>query len=178
MYDFEDVLIFVKDLFFCNDYNNFFVFDYWLKNWREIEKFLKEFDYKGLKEYFICFYESYLCYWDLMDLLMFICKYCGRYGFIKYYYFGLSEKIWIWFFDVNMCRKMFVYWMNRDYWISGIGLNLELKEVWGGSCFSELFWFWDLILKWMLLCRCKCCGIVMGEKEIRVFFERDGMYIL
>ena len=178
LHDFEDVLTFAKDLLFRNDHNNSSALDYWPKNWRETEKLLKEFDYKGPKEYFICLHESHPCHWDLMDSSMSTCKHCGRHGSIKYYYLGLSEKIRTWFSDVNMCRKMLAHWMNRDHWISGTGSNSELKEVWGGSRFSELSWFWDPTSKWMLPCRCKCCGTVMGEKEIRASPERDGMYTL
>ena len=52
LHDFEDLL-------FRNDHNNSFALDYWSKNWRETEKLLKEFDYKGPKEYFICLHESH-----------------------------------------------------------------------------------------------------------------------
>ena len=64
--DIEDVLTFAKDLFFRNDCDHS-ALNYWPRNWRETEKLLKEFDYKGPKEYFICLDESHPCHWDLMD---------------------------------------------------------------------------------------------------------------
>lgn len=45
-------LVFVKDMF-C--YSNRIFIVYWLKNWREIEKFFKECGYKELKEFINCF---------------------------------------------------------------------------------------------------------------------------
>lgn len=59
--DFEDVLTFAKDLFFCNDCNRS-ALNYWPRNWRETEKLLKEFDYRGPKEYFICLDGSHPCH--------------------------------------------------------------------------------------------------------------------
>lgn len=155
MNDFEEVLSFVKDLF-CRSNESFIA--YWLRNWREIVAFFKEFGYKELKEFSICFDESYFCYWDVMDFFNVICRYCGKNGKIKYYYFGFSEKIRIWFLDFSMCKKMLVYWVNREVWFSGIGLNFELKEVWDGSRFNEFKWFWDLDEEWVLLYKCKFCG--------------------
>lgn len=175
--DFEEVLTFAKDLFFCNDCNRS-ALNYWPRNWRETEKLLKEFDYRGPKEYFICLDGSHPCHWDLMESPSSLCKHCGRPGSIKYYYLGLSDKIRTWFSDVNMCRKMLAHWVNRDNWISGTGSNFLLKEVWDGSRFNELSWFWNPESEWMLPCRCECCGIVISEKEIRQSPERDGVYTL
>ena len=107
LHDFEDVLTFAKDLLFRNDHNNSFALDYWPKNWRETEKLLKEFDYKGPKEYFICLHESHPCHWDLVDSSMSPCKHCGRHGSIKYYYLGLNEKIRTWFSDVKLQNFFF-----------------------------------------------------------------------
>ena len=53
-----------------------------------------------------------------------------------------------------------------------------MKEVWDGSRFNELSWFWNPESEWMLPCRCECCGIVISEKEIRQSPERDGVYTL
>lgn len=61
-----------------------------------------------------------------------------------------------------MCEKMLVYWFNREVWISGVGSNFELSEVWDGSRFNELFWFWNLDKEWVLLYKCNCCGNVIS----------------
>ncbi|KAJ7391176.1 hypothetical protein OS493_019307 [Desmophyllum pertusum] len=49
--DFEEVLIFAKDLF-CR--SNQSLTAYWPKNWRETEKLLKEYGYQEPKEFTIC----------------------------------------------------------------------------------------------------------------------------
>ena len=73
---------------------------------------------------------------------------------------------------------MLAHWVNRDRWISGIGPNFELEEIWDGGRFNELSWFWNRNVEWMLPWRCQCCGTVMGEKEIRASPEKDGIYTL
>ena len=46
--DFEDVLTFAKDFFFRNEHDHP-TLKHCLRNWRETEKLLNEFDYKGPK---------------------------------------------------------------------------------------------------------------------------------
>lgn len=133
--DIEDVLSFAKDMFCRNDQS---LKSHWPKNWRETEKLLKEFGYKGPQEMTICLDESHPCQYDVMDSPNAKCRHCGKSGTIKYYYLGISDKIKTWFSDVHMCEKMLAYWRNKEAWISGIGANFELKEVWDGSRFNEL----------------------------------------
>lgn len=38
---------------------------------------------------------------------------------------------------------MLGHWINKEAWIRGEGVNDVLKEVWDGSRFNELTWFWD-----------------------------------
>lgn len=113
-----------------------------------------------------------------MDSPSSTCKHCGRPGSIKYFYLGLSDKVETWFSDANMCSKMLVRWVNRDDWIQGTESNSVLKEVWDGRRFSELAWFWNPDSEWMLPCKCKCCGIVISEKEIRDSPRRHEVYTL
>ena len=71
--DFEDVVTLVKDLLFHNDCNRS-ALNYWPRNWRETEKLLKEFDYRGPKEYFISLDGSHPYHWDLMESPSSLCK--------------------------------------------------------------------------------------------------------
>ena len=97
-----------------------------------------------------------------------LCRHCGKKGCIKYYYLGLSDKIRTWFSDFSMCKKMLAHWVNKENWIRGVGHNLDLlKEVWDGSRFNELAWFWDPDLKWMLPHKCSLCGNVVSADQIK-----------
>ena len=129
---------------------------YWPKNWRKTEKLLKECGYKEPKKFTICLDQTHPCHWDGMDSPTATCQHCGKSGNIKYYYLGLSQKIQTWFSDPSMCEKMLAHRFNREAWISGVSPNFELSEVWDGSCFNELSWFWNPDKQWVLPYKCNC----------------------
>lgn len=52
-----------------------------------------------------------------------LCFYCGKYGYIKYYYFGLNDKVKNWFGNEIMCKKMLLYWEEKDYWLGRINFG-------------------------------------------------------
>ena len=79
---------------------------------------------------------------------------------------GFFQKIKTWFSDPSMCEKMLAHWVNREAWIGGIGPNFELCEVWDGSRFNELSWFWNPDKEWVLPYRCHCCGNVITVEQI------------
>lgn len=72
-----------------------------------------------------------------------------------------------------MCEKMLAHWVN-----SGTGPNFELKEVWNGSRFNELKWFWDPGEEWALPYKCKFYCKVISVEEIKAFPEKDGVYTI
>lgn len=77
-----------------------------------------------------------------------------------------------------MCEKMLAHWFNREAWISGVGPNFELSEVWDGSRFNELPWFWNPDKEWVLPYKCNCCGNVISVEQIEAFPEKDGVYTI
>lgn len=162
--DFEDVLEFAKKLFCRSDRE---LTKHWPKNWRETEKLLKEYGYRNPKELFVCLDESHYTQWDVMEDPNALCRHCGKKGSIKYYYLGLSDKIRTWFSDFSMCEKMLAHWINKEAWIGGEGPNDVLKELWDGSRFNELAWFWDPDSKWMLPHKCHLCGNIVSAAQIR-----------
>ena len=68
---------------------------------------------------------------------------------------------------------MLAHWVN-----SGTGPNFELKEVWNGSRFNELKWFWDPGEEWALPYKCKFYCKVISVEEIKAFPEKDGVYTI
>ena len=104
------------------------------------------------------------------------CRYCGKVGKIKYYYLGLCDKIERWCSDAAMCSKMMAHWENKGHWIYGCGPNQELKEIWDGSRFNELKWFWDPQAQWMLPSKCPFCETIFSVEEIKVSREEDVFF--
>lgn len=79
-----------------------------------------------------------------------LCRHCGKKGSIKYYYLGIGDKIQLWCANEDMCKKMIGHWEEKGHWLQGQGPNFTLKEVWDGSRFNELNWFWNPESEWML----------------------------
>ena len=75
-----------------------------------------------------------------------------------------------------MCKKMMGHWKEKEHWIRGMGPFFINKEIWDGSHFNELKWFWDPACKWMLPVRCNFCAAVISVDEIRSspHNEEDG----
>lgn len=174
--DFVDVLEFAEKLYSRNYDGEQPVKYMWPKSWRETEMILKKCGYSDPKEYYICLDQSHYSKWDVMLNSEDSCKYCGKSGNIKYYYLGLPDKVKRWCSNANMCKKMMAHWENKEHWIRGIGSNFILKEVWDGSRFNELSWFWNPECSWMLPFRCKFCNSVIGAKEIQESEQNGECY--
>jgi len=62
---------------------------------------------------------------------------------------------------------MTAYYAEKDHWINGTGYDVK-KEIWDGSRFAELSWFWDPLAEWTLpaicpFCRTVTCGTTIEE---------------
>ena len=77
-----------------------------------------------------------------------------------------------------MCQKMMVHCQENDHWIRGEGPQVTYKEIWDGTHFNELKWFWDPACEWMLPIRCNFCPAVISADEIQSspHNEEDGSY--
>ena len=139
---------------------------YWPSNWRETERLLKEEGYEDPKQYFICLDESHHANYDIMEDKNSRCRFCGKPGAIEYYYLGLPQKVKLWCSDESMCQKMAKLWEEKDHWLHHEGPWFPLKEVWDGSRFSEVSWFWDPDCEWLLPTRCDFCSSVLSAEEI------------
>lgn len=173
--DFEDVLAFSKELYCKNDEH---LMRLWPKNWTETKRILQDCGYKDPRELYICLDDSHITLWDVMETPDALCRHCGKKGEIKYYYLGLPEKIHRWCEDPIMCEKMMGHWKEKEHWISGVGSFFSYKEIWDGSRFNELKWFWDPTCEWMLPVRCNFCAAVISTDEIQSSShnEEDGSY--
>jgi len=72
-----------------------------------------------------------------------------------------------------MCKKMMAYWYNKDHWIEGSSCYFPLKEIWDGSRFNKLSWFWDPNRIYMLPFRCQFCQSVICVEEIELSEQLD-----
>lgn len=172
----ESLLKYAKDLYCKGDQN---LEQYWPSNWRETEKILKEVGYEEPKEYFICLDESHYANYDVMQDKDSMCRFCGKPGTIQYYYLGLHQKVKLWCSDESMCQKIAALWDEKDHWLDHEGPWFPLKEVWDGSRFSEVSWFWDPDLEWLLPTKCNFCSSILNVEEIEGSYDDlTGKYIV
>ena len=164
----ESLLNYAKDLYCKGDKN---LEQYWPSNWRETEKLLKEVGYEDPKEYFICLDESHHANYDVMESKDSQCRFCGKPGTIQYYYIGIQQKVKLWCSDYSMCQKMATFWDEKDHWLDHEGPWFPLKEVWDGSRFSEVSWFWDPDSEWFLPTRCCFCSSIISGKQIEESYD-------
>ena len=171
--DFEDILQFSKEIF-CR--NNIELENQWPKNWCETQVLLRKCGYKDPKELYICLDESHYCHWDVLESPDALCRHCGKRGTIKYYYLGISDKVQLWCSNKAMCKKIMAHWEEKGHWLQGQGPNFTLNEVWDGSRFNELKWYWNPDAEWMLPVKCQQCRNVISVNEIQAFPEDSGDY--
>ena len=173
--DFEDVFTFLKELFCRNDAE---LEELWPRNWWETQKLLKTCGYKDPRKLYICLDESHYCHWDVMETPDSLCRHCGKKGSSKYYYLGISDQIQLWCANEAMCNKMMAHWEEKGRWLHGEGANFTLKEVWDGSRFNELKWFWNPDSEWMLPVKRQQCGNVISIDEVLASLEENEKYII
>lgn len=173
--DFEDVLVFSKELFCRNDTE---LKELWPSNWWETQKLLKTCGYKDPRELYICLDGSHYCHWDVMETPDSLCRHCEKKGSIKYYYLGIGVKIQLWCASEEMCKKMMGHWEEKGHWLQGQAPNFTLKEVWDGSSFNELKWFWNPDSEWMLPVKFQQCGNIISIDEVLASSEVNRKYII
>ena len=119
---------------------------------------LKELGFSEPKHYWICFSSDHSSPYGLMELKDEPCPHCGHSGTIPYYYLGLPDKV----------KK----WSQRDHWLpdemkNGWGRPVK-HEIWDGTRFASLAYFWDPNAVWTLPVRCTYpgCNAVISVQEI------------
>ena len=150
----------------------------WPRDWEQAKKFLDDVGYEDAKEYFICLSGAHKNHRDIMKSATEKCRFCGEAGTIKYYYLGLRSKVKLWVADQQMCEKMTAHWVEKEHWINGGNDRWSIKkEVWDGTRFSELAWFWNPDETWCLPARCVrqgCKNIISAQEISQATTKADG----
>lgn len=117
--------------------------DGWPSNWTEAKRILNDMGYKDAKEYYVCLSDEHPCHWDILENKNDVCNHCGQNGTIPYYYLGLEAKVKLWVSDKSMCYKITEHWREKEHWLGRTeGCRLK-KEIWDGSRFANISWFFD-----------------------------------
>ena len=167
-----DILEFGRDLY-CKGHASTDYARLWPTTWSACSEILKDFGYKEPITYFICLNDSHPNLWCLMNSSSDLCRYCQKPGLIQYHYLKLADKVHRWCSNPDFCSKMTSHWLYRDKWMQDApGSNDTFDEIWDGSRFSELSWFWNAEKQWLLPVRCSFCNNIIGTKEIMSAMQR------
>lgn len=135
---------------------------HWPRNWDEVQSLLEKIGFSKPKNYWICFNKNHPCQYGLMESKTELCPHCGQAGTIPYYYLGLPNKVKQWCSSIEMCKKMTAHWSQRDHWLpdgmkDGWGWPIK-HEIWDGTRFANLAYFWNPNAVWVLPVRCTYVG--------------------
>ena len=78
-----------------------------------------------------------------------------------------------------MCKKMTGHWRQKSHWLKDNDEpHFPIKEVWDGTRFSELQWFWNPDKEWLLPDVCLCCNSVIPSAEIIAANSVNGFKVV
>lgn len=127
-------------------------------------------DHKEAKCYWICLDSSHPCNYSLMGSKDDNCRYCGKQGNIPYYYLSILDKVKRWCMSPAMCQKMTAHCQEKDHWLNKENNNVwgwtHKNEIWDGTRFSELSYFWNPDNEFVLPVYCPHCGIVISASDV------------
>uniref|UniRef100_A0A7M5WW45 Uncharacterized protein n=3 Tax=Clytia hemisphaerica TaxID=252671 RepID=A0A7M5WW45_9CNID len=156
----EELLIYVGDLLNLAHPD---IYDHWPRGYSSAESVLKAGNlYSSVNEKAICFNKEHPLYYYTLEPGE-PCPDCLEIPDIRRYYLSLKGKFQRWFSSPHMCRLMLDHWKNKDDWLHETGTSFPANEIWHGSRFKEVKWFWDPNSIWALPHRCRCENIINLE---------------
>jgi len=148
--------------------------DLWPTKWEHVTRLLQQLGYKEAKCYWICLDPSHKCNYSLMSSKSELCKYCGKQPSIPFYYLSVIDKVKRWCASLSMCKRMTAHWQEKDHWLTYENTTstdwgwTHKNEIWDGTRFAELAYFWNPDDEWVLPIYCPNpdCNIVISATEV------------
>ena len=101
------------------------------------------------------------------------CKVCHKPSAdcIDYYVLGLNFRDW--FLTTDQCNRLMAHWTDRDHWFNKDEdyQHPGESELWHGSRFRSLSWFWNPDEYYVLPDWCPLCHAVISSAVITDAFE-------
>ena len=140
----------------------------WPQSWQSAIKMLEDQGYQDAVDYFVCLSNSHPCTYDTFSGLKSTCRLCKSpvSSCIRYSYMPLQQKIRQWCSSPRFCNKMTAHWREKDHWLNNAGGYAIKKELWDGSRFAELSWFWDPKSEWTLPVACPFCRSIINADTV------------
>jgi len=132
------------------------------KSWEAVLTFLKKLGYKRPKHYKVCCGATHVTLISEKD----DCPDCGKEWHKCVDYFVLGLHLEDYFLNEETIRDHLEHWNKREEWLNKEELNVNVKEVWHGTRFRELSYFWDADVETYLPVYCPNCETVISLKEM------------
>ena len=81
----------------------------------------------------------------------------------------LGLRVKNWFDTEEKCAKLMGHWMDKHSWLDGDPSNsndTKLSELWHGSRFKQISWFWNPANYTLLPAKCVSCGMLISTETI------------
>ena len=161
--NFLQILEYGKELYSRGDAS---LTKHWPTSWQAAIRLLKDRGYSEPQQLYICLDDSHPCTYDVIKSTSETCRYCMKTGSIKYSYLCLGDKVRRWCQDPLFCQKMTEHWNDKQHWLNVQGGWHIKNEIWDGSRFGELSWFWDPSQEWITPVRCPTCKVIVSAETI------------
>lgn len=147
-----DLVKFCRDLYCKGDEE---LSKKWPETSFQLENTLRYVGYTKPVTSYVCFHDGT---WAMSDENQ--CETCNKTDLIPLHYCELSEKIKKWCSSKQYCEKLtYFYRKEREHWLRSNVTKpwFPIKEMWDGTRFAEMSWFWDPQAKWLLPMFCTNC---------------------
>ena len=138
------------------------------RTWSMVMKFLKKLGYKNPRHYKIC------CGNDHVTLVRGNqCPNCDKSKNECTDYFVLGLNLESVFSSASKFTDHMAHWEEREDWFNINDITVPYKEVWHGSRFRDLSFFWDEEVESCLPTRCPNCSNIISTDELSEANGRD-----
>ena len=162
----------------------------WPDTYREAMKLIEDVGYRSPKKMHVCLSNSHPWLWDVTGPEE-ECRHCGKKGEIPYYYLSLYDKVYLrhnnvtfiiaiilqirrWCSCESFCEKITAHWRQKDHWFNKPEGHFPRKEIWDGTRFAELSWYFDPAKEWMLPVRCSQCRSIIPATKISLQMQNQA----
>ena len=140
---------------------------HWPITRHKAENLLQTVGYVPPTKYLACLNENHKNQAFLYEQTQDVCPSCQENKFVPVYYNQIRSKINLMCKNESMCKKITAHWDQKDHWIGRHGQPFfPIKEIWDGTRFAELQWFWNPNEEWLLPAFCTNCKSVISAASI------------
>ena len=136
--------------------------------WQDVLKLLRKLGYENPAHYKVCCEPTHSC---LLENSNSTCPKCDkpREKRIDYYVLGLCFDSW--FSTAEKCKRLLGHWEDKNEWFNkNPEEDINLIELWHGSRFRELSFFWDCKKTMLLPSYCTSCVSVVPSNIVAIVF--------